>query len=146
MTNFEKYKNEIEALNYDFGVTENQDIDFCKTMDCAECIFDMSKEPSCVPAKVRWMYKEAQEIFPITKKEKTFLDILWGSTYIARDYSGQLFLYSIKPTQLSDCWVIEDMDIEGNMLSINPGFFPFITWDSDKCWSVEELRQLPIKE
>lgn len=146
MTNYEKFKNEIEALDYDFGVTKTQEICFCQTMKCNDCIFNVSKECSCAPTKVRWLYEEAQEIFPITIQEKHFLEILLGSSYIARDYSGQLFLYRHKPVQSSDCWMIEYESASGAMFEICPDFFKFITWESDKCWSVVELLEMPVKE
>ena len=148
MTNYEKFKNEIAALGYDFGVTKTQDICFCPTLICAECVLYADNERSCVPTKIQWLYEEAKEIFPITTKEKDFLDILWGSSYIARDYNGRLYLYSQKPVQLSDGWLIDNgyEDMDGNIFEICPDFFEFITWESDKCWSVEELRQMPVEE
>lgn len=93
-----------------------------------------------------WLYKETEEIFPITIQEKHFLEILRGDSYIARDYSGQLFLYKQKPVQLSGCWIIEDEFTDYNMFEICPDFFEFITWESDKCWSVAELLRMPVKE
>lgn len=148
MTNYEKFKNEIEALGYDFGVTETQEIGLCQTVDCDDCIFCQNDTDFCVPAKIKWLYKEAKEVFPITTTEKNFLDILWGSSYIARDYNGRLYLYSQKPVQLSDGWLIDNSyeDMDGNIFEICPDFFEFITWESDKCWSVEELRQMPVEE
>lgn len=148
MTNFEKFKNEIEALGYDFAVTETQEIRFCQTTNCPDCMLSRDDERSCILTKIKWLYKEAKEIFPITTAEKNFLDILWGSSYIARDYNGRLYLYSQKPVQLSDGWLIDNgyEDMDGNIFEICPDFFEFITWESDKCWSVEELRQMPVEE
>lgn len=146
MTNYEKFEREIEDLGYDFGVTKTQEICFCQTMKCNDCIFNMSKECSCSPTKVRWLYEEVQEIFPITIQEKHFLEVLKGSSYIARDYNGQLFLYRKRPVQLSDCWVLENEFTDSDMFEICPDFFEFITWESDKCWSVAELLRMPVKE
>ena len=146
MTNFEKFEKEIEALDYDFGVTKTQEICCCMTMDCNDCIFNRSENLSCVPTKTRWLYKKVQEIFPITIKEKHFLEILRESSYIARDYNGQLFIYSIKPTQISDCWIAGDEEDIGYEFEIRADFFEYITWESDKCWSVAELLGMPVKE
>ena len=149
MTNYEKFKNEIEAVDYDFAATKDQKIGCCcQTVNCNDCIFCQNETDYCVPAKIEWLYKEAKEIFPITTTEKNFLDILWGSSYIARDYNGRLYLYSQKPVQLSDGWLIDNgcEGMDGNIFEICPDFFEFITWESDKCWSVEELRQMPVEE
>ena len=146
MTNYEKFKNEIEALGYNFGVTKAQEICFCQTMECNDCIFSMSEECSCVPTKVCWLYEEYKESITLMKEEKDFLKILWGSSYIARDYNGQLFLYRKRPVQLSGCWVLENEFTDSDMFEICPDFFEFITWESDKCWSVAELLRMPVKE
>ena len=142
MTNYEKFKKEIEALGYDFGVTKTQEIFFCLTMKCADCIF----KDSCASSKVQWLYEEAQEVFSITTQEKDFVSVLWEDNYIARDYSGQLFIYSQKPVQLSNCWVLENDGIDNNVFDICPDFFEFIIWESKKCWSVAELLRMPVKE
>ena len=146
MTNYEKFKNEIEALGYDFGVTKTQEICFCQTMKCNDCIFNISKECSCAPTKVRWLYEEAKEVFPITIQEKHFLEILQGSSYIARDCDDRLFIYSQKPVQLSNCWFLDYAHEDDNVFEICPDFFEFITWRSNKCWSVAELLRMPVKE
>ena len=148
MTNYEKFKSEIAAMNFDFAVTDTQEICFCQTMNCADCILYKDDERSCVPTKIEWLYEEVKEFFPITTKEKNFLDILWGSSYIARDSNGSLFLYSQKPVQLNGGWLIDNgcEGMNGNIFAICPDFFKFITWESDKCWSVEELRQMPVEE
>ena len=146
MTNYEKFEKEIDALEYNFGVTKTQEICFCQTMECADCIFSMNEEHTCVPTKVRWLYEEAEEIFPITIKEKHFLEILWGSSYIARDCDDRLFIYSQKPVQLSNCWFLDYANKDDNEFEICPDFFEFITWRSHKCWSVAELLRMPVKE
>ena len=144
MTNYEKFKREIEALGYDFGVTKTQEIFFCPTMECANCIF----KDSCVSSKVRWLYEEAKEIFPITIKEKHFLEFFKESYYVARDGNGHLFIYNRKPVQLSGYWSLNEYGegVDDTMFSIKPDFFSFITWESDKCWSVAELLRMPVKE
>lgn len=146
MTNYEKFEKEIDALGYDFGVTKTQEICFCQTMECVDCIFNINEERTCVPTKVCWLYKEAEENFSITIKEKYFLEFLKESSYIARDYNDQLFLYRKRPVQLSDCWVLENEFTDSDMFEICPDFFEFITWESDKCWSVTELLKMPVKE
>ena len=145
MTNYEKFKNEIDALSYDFAVTKTQKICFCPTMKCANCIFHINEERSCVPIKVRWLYEEAKEDFFITTQEKDFISILCKDNYIARDYTGQLFIYSRKPLQLSKYWILENGGVI-DRFKICSDFFEFITWESNKCWSVAELLRMPVKE
>lgn len=146
MTNYEKFKNEIEALEYDFAVAKTQDIVRCQSIKCADCIFYTDAEGFCEQNKVQWLYEGAQEVFSITTQEKDFVSVLWEDNYIARDYSGQLFIYSQKPVQLSNCWVLENDGIDDNVFDICPDFFEFITWESNKCWSVAELLRMPVKK
>ena len=145
MTNYEKFKNEIEALGYNFGVTKVQEICSCQTMECVDCIFNINEEHICVPTKVRWLYEEAQEDFSITAQEKDFISILCEDNYIAREYTGRLFIYSRKPLQSSKYWILENEGVI-DRFEICSDFFEFITWESNKCWSIAELLRMPVKE
>ena len=145
MTNYEKFKNEIEALGYNFGVTKVQEICSCQTMECVDCIFNINEERICVPTKVRWLYEEAQEDFSITAQEKDFISILCEDNYIAREYTGRLFIYSRKPLQSSKYWILENEGVI-DRFEICSDFFEFITWESNKCWSIAELLRMPVKE
>lgn len=49
MTNYEKFEKEIDALGYDFGVTKTQEICFCQTMECVDCIFNINKKSHLCP-------------------------------------------------------------------------------------------------
>ena len=145
MTNYEKFEKEIDALGYDFGVTKTQEICFCQTMECVDCIFNINEERICVPTKVRWLYEEAQEDFSITAQEKDFISILCEDNYIAREYTGRLFIYSRKPLQSSKYWILENEGVI-DRFEICSDFFEFITWESNKCWSVAELLKMPVKK
>ena len=58
MLNGEKFKKEIERVNYDFAVTKNKEFTSCS--ECSNCIFDKSS-PTCTCAKIKWLLEEYKE-------------------------------------------------------------------------------------
>ena len=61
--------------------------------------------------------------------------------YVARDESGVLCIYALPPVRREWNW-----DTYSSTLILNPNLFPFITWESGKAWSIEELKELKVKE
>lgn len=137
MTNFEKYKDEILILaknNRGFAFRMNK-ITACKLTGCENCIFT----GSCIANRIKWLYEEYQEPTPkLTKAEKGFCEIIKDG-YIARDKNGDLYLYNNPPyvteTDWREC---------GHCTRLCTKFFPFITWESGKAWSIEDLLKLEV--
>ena len=130
MTNFEKYKDEILILvrnNRGFAFRMNK-ITACKLTGCENCIFT----GSCIANRIKWLYEEYQEPAPkLTKAEKGFCEVIKDG-YIARDKNGDLYI--------ENNWGIN----RGYYMKLCSKFFPFITWESGKAWSIEDLLKLEV--
>lgn len=143
MTNFEKYKDEIIKIFYEKGTPIAREkntgrIVCCDDISCVQCQFTLG---NCVVNMFEWMLKEYQEPVPkLTKAEKGFCEIL-DDGYIARDKNGDLYLYNNPPyvteTDWREC---------GHCTKLCSNFFPFITWESNKAWSIEDLLKLEVED
>ncbi len=86
---------------------------------------------------IDWLESEYKEPIKLSDDEKTILRNI-GKKYkwIARDYDGNLCIYSIKPYKGTEIWEYN----EG--YSAFRGFnhlFQFIKWSDDEPYSIEEL-------
>ena len=92
------------------------------------------------------MYDEALEEPPrLTAKERGFCEII-RSGYIARDKNGSIWLFDITPAKEDDDNITWWNSANGRCEQLNGEAFTFITWESDKAWSVGELLQLEVEE
>lgn len=137
MTNFEKYKDEILPLaknNQGFAFRMNK-ITACKLSGCENCIFT----GSCIANRIKWLYEEYQEPAPkLTAEEYAFCKIATNG-YIARNERGSLYIYSEKPVQNISGWRAL------NWKELNRDYFQFITWESGKAWSINDLLKLEVE-
>lgn len=140
MTNFEKYKDEILLLaknNRGFAFHMNKITD-CKLSGCKNCIFT----GACIANRIKWLYEEYQEPVPkLTKAEKGFCEVIKDG-YIARDKNGELYLYNNPPYVTETDWRAN----YGHCTRLCSNFFPFITWESNRYWSIEDLFKLEVEE
>ena len=140
MTNFEKYKDEILHLaknNRGFAFHMNKITD-CKLSGCKNCIFT----GACIANRIKWLYEEYQEPAPkLTKAEKGFCEVIKDG-YIARDKNGDLYLYNNPPHVTETDWRAD----YGHCTRLCTKFFPFITWESNRNWSIEDLLKLEVEE
>lgn len=140
MTNFEKYKDEILLLaknNRGFAFHMNKITD-CKLSGCKNCIFT----GTCIANRIKWLYEEYQEPAPkLTKAEKGFCEVVKDG-YIARDKNGDLYLYNNPPYVTETDWRAN----YGHCTRLCSKFFPFITWESNRNWSIEDLLKLEVEE
>lgn len=140
MTNFEKYKDKILPLaknNRGFAFHMNKITD-CKLSGCKNCIFT----GACIANRIKWLYEEYQEPVPkLTKAEKGFCEIIKDG-YIARDKNGDLYLYNNPPYVTETDWRAD----YGHCTRLCSKFFPFITWESNRNWSIEDLLKLEVEE
>ena len=142
MTNFEKYKDEI------LGISRTQTIaiskrrnapEKCSNSVCSECL--LHEGTYCNQKAIfQWLYSEYQEpASKLTKAERGFCEILQKG-YIARDENGNLFVYDALPRRSERIW-------SGfNWRQLDCSFYPFITWESGKAWSIEDLLKLEVEE
>lgn len=145
MTNFEKYREEILKITQNgdhFGVPKKAQVPIvCTSMSCVDCLFG----GYCQPKKIMWLYEEAVEPAPkLTVKERGFCEIVEHG-HIARDKDGSLYFYLMRPfkdDEDDDEW----NNAYGEYYNLNSKAFTFITWKSNKEWSIEELLQLEVEE
>lgn len=144
MTNFEKFKNEITEIIYNkksLIAREKNTGRFacCGDISCAHCQF---LHGNCVTNMFEWMLEEYQEPAPkLTKREKGFCEIIKNG-YIARDKNGELYLYNNPPYVTETDWRAN----YGHCTRLCSKFFPFITWESNRYWSIEDLLKLEVEE
>lgn len=143
MTNFEKYKGEIAKIvrNSKFiSLNKNTRVlGECGSISCYNCRF----LGNCAIEALEWLYEEYQEPAPkLTKDEAIFCNIVDG--FIARDKDGSLALYSSEPYLENEYWF--DSDTEASGTTIKSDLFPFITYKSEKYWSIEDLLKLEVEE
>jgi len=141
MKNFEFYEKEIKELNCRFGKKGSKLVD-CNTTSCSICDFHWHRY--CDTKKFKWLYEEYKEEPKLTKKEKAFSRIALGTHYIARDKNNELYIFDDRPSKGVNGW--ENDNLEINILKINEDFFPFIKWEDEEPWSIEELRKLEVEE
>ena len=145
MTNFEKWKDEIlkiEGLGY-LAVVDGKPLN-CRKIDCSVC--DFKEQSDCERYILNWLYSEYKEPAPkLTKRDYHFLMVIKGG-WIARDKYGELFWYEVKPRKsLYGGWNIPT-DNNYNLASIIEDSFPFIKWEDEEPWKVEDLLKLEVEE
>lgn len=145
MKNWEKYEKEIKEVGLDaFAMLKKSgEIAECAAIGCSECRFCIPGE-KCGVVVARWLYEDYEEPNPkLTIAEMIIVQAFYENNYyIARDKDGLLWIYDFKPVQYNSEWDSED----DSTLRLDGKLFPFITWESGKAWSIEELRELEVKE
>lgn len=113
---------------------------YCGGISCACCQFFHG---NCVPNMFEWLFEEYQEPAPkLTKAEKGFCEVIKDG-YIARDKNGDLYLYNNPPYVAESEWRSVGY---GRYARLCSKFFSFITWESNKAWSIEDLLKLEVED
>ena len=83
----------------------------------------------------------------LSRNEKHFLLSLQEGSVLARDKSDNLYVYTTNPIRDATVWVCPN---NSRYLHVLSDFFKvkleFITWESQKFWSKEELLELEVEE
>lgn len=103
MLNAERFKEEINKHNNEFGLADN--IVDCGTLGCRNCRFSRLNNSDgviimCSTRKVKWLLSEYKEPVKLTRFEYDILKYLSDNTkymYIVRDGNGNIFLYDEEP-------------------------------------------------
>lgn len=146
MNNFDFYKNRIlagiEKSNYlNLAIDkETKELKTCDQLTCKNCL--LRDESNCYVTNpfFEWLceeHKEPEEF--LTLEEHNFLS-LFQEGYIIRDGLGNLFYSEDYPTinNRYEAWEAY------NVVKLKKEYFPFITWESQKSWSIEKLKKLPV--
>lgn len=147
MTNYEKYREKILDVVVSrrcFAVVDGELV-LCGDVMCEQC--DLYQEgKSCVGILRDWLNAEYVEPLKLTKAERAFCESLVPGCYIARDSSGDLYIYIGKPVKGRMVWGTPDEMCEhwSHLGAIFNVSFPFVKWEDEKPWKVEDLLKLEV--
>lgn len=105
MTNFEKYRKDIEETEYRFGYNiKTNKVTKCGLMNCCDCEFSSLNNCDCRHKQVKWLY---EEYIVLTDAEINLINTLskmTGVTYnfIVRDKFNVIKLYHNIPISKVD--------------------------------------------
>lgn len=139
-TNMEHYRGEIEEFvenNRSFGVKNGVSVD-CHIVGCSACELLCNH---CDIGTIKWLMSEYKPEPVLTAREKGFVECIAGG-WLARDEGNVLVWFNCKPHKETDYWYLA----AGDCVNINKDYFPFITWEDEEPWAVEELRKLKVQE
>lgn len=143
MLNAERFKEEINKHNNEFGLADN--IVDCGTLGCRNCRFSRLNNSDgviimCSTRKVKWLLSEYEEHTKLTKLEFELLKF-WhkqGYKYIARDRDNTLFIYKDKPSKLAEYWAnIYHYSLDDNFRNL----FEFVEWEDKEPTSIKEVLE-----
>lgn len=126
MTNFEKYKEEIEKLKnkYSFTLDLDRNVVNCNDIPCCNCKFQ--DIVTCKNNRINWLFDEYKE--KLDDKEKTLVENVGIAKgvhyrYIARDKDGTLTLFKKVPRKTGGgCWSTDLAE----WFEIHNSLFPWI--------------------
>lgn len=141
MLNAERFKEEINKHNNEFGLADN--IVDCGTLGCRNCRFSRLNNSDgviimCSTRKVKWLLSEYKEPVKLSKVEYEILKYLSDNTkymYIVRDGNGNIFLYDVEPEKSKSApwWTGRGMCHMGMFNKL----FQFIQWGDSEPTSIE---------
>lgn len=143
MLNAERFKEEINKHNNDFGLTDS--IADCKTLKCRNCRFSHLNNSDdeiilCSTRKVKWLLSEYKEPIKLSKLEYDILEYLSDNTkymYIVRDGNGDICLYDAEPKKSGngDWWV--GRGVHGMVMFDK--LFQFIKWEDSTPTLIKDV-------
>ena len=137
LINFQVFNKELRELGFNFGIINGRPVP-CNFTNCAKCeLCNNSPESICEDLQWEWMLSEFDGF--LSKQDRAFCECFTDSSnfFIARDQDGGLNLHSSEPERWENCWKGCATPHE-----LNPEMFKFITWESGKAWTLEEIRNL----
>ena len=148
MKNKEKYAKEIIEIACDGnGIAvdkHSETVDSCLCISCSNCLFNDNKD--CDKGRREWAESEYTEKQVISKRDRTFLEcIIEEYKFVARDESGNLFVYKTQPRKMETRWVLN----RDGYLYLNRHFnvdFPMVKWEDNEPWLIEDLKKLEVVE
>lgn len=145
MLNAERFKEEINKHNNEFGLADN--IVDCGTLGCRNCRFSRLNNSDgviimCSTRKVKWLLSEHKEPVKLTRLEYDILKYLSDNTvhmYIVRDGNGNICLYDAEPKKSGngDWWV--GRGVHGMVMFDK--LFQFIKWEDSTPTPIKEVLE-----
>ena len=142
MLNAERFKEEINKHNNEFGLTDS--IADCKTLECRNCRFSRLNNSNdeiilCSTRKVKWLLSEYKEPVKLSRFEYEILGHLFKNKqykFIVRERNGYLYAYINKPRKYDKAW--QALTCMRSM-SLFDDLFQFIQWEDEEPTSIEEV-------
>lgn len=145
MLNAERFKEEINKHNNEFGLTDS--IVDCGTLGCRNCRFSRLNNSDdviimCSTRKVKWLLSEYKEPIKVSKLEYDILKYLSDNTvhmYIVRDGNGNICLYDAEPkkSENGDWWV--GCGVHGMVMFDK--LFQFIKWEDSTPTLIKDVLE-----
>lgn len=141
MLNAERFKEEINKHNNEFGLADN--IVDCGTLGCRNCRFSRLNNSDgviimCSTRKVKWLLSEYKEPIKLTRTEYSLLRHVYklNYKYIARDKDGDISLYLDEPDKdmLTEIWHGKEYEF-----TLFNNLFPFIKWEDKEPILIKEV-------
>lgn len=145
MLNAERFKEEINKHNNEFGLADN--IVDCGTLGCRNCRFSRLNNSDgviimCSTRKVKWLLSEYKEPIKLTRLEYDILKYLSDNTkhmYIVRDGNGNIFLYDEEPqkSESAPWWTGRGMC----HTSMFNKLFQFVQWEDSTPTLIKDVLE-----
>lgn len=145
MLNAERFKEEINKYNNEFGLADN--IVDCGTLGCRNCRFSRSNNSDgviimCSTRKVKWLLSEYKEPIKLTRLEYDILKYLSDNTkhmYIVRNKDGKLCIFDFEPVKnkVNDWWSGRYMY---GMVMFNK-LFQFVQWEDSTPTLIKDVLE-----
>lgn len=146
MLNAERFKEEINKHNNEFGLADNNIVD-CGTLGCRNCRFSRLNNSygviiMCSTRKVKWLLSEYKEPIKLTRLEYDILKYLSDNTkymYIVRDGNGNIFLYDEEPqkSESAPWWTGRGMC----HTSMFNKLFQFVQWEDSTPTLIKDVLE-----
>ena len=145
MLNAERFKEEINKHNNEFGLADN--IVDCGTLGCRNCRFSRLNNSDgviimCSTRKVKWLLSEYKEPIKLTRLEYDILKYLSDNTkhmYIVRNNDGKLCIFDFEPVKnkVNDWWSGRYMY---GMVMFNK-LFQFVQWEDSTPTLIKDVLE-----
>lgn len=146
MLNAERFKEEINKHNNEFGLADN--IVDCGTLGCRNCRFSRLNNSDdviimCSTRKVKWLLSEYKEPIKVSKLEYDILKFAFknGYCYITRTESGHVEVHKEKPLMRSNEIFGHHWGNRGKSIYLFDNIFCFVKWVGS-----EKSKPMLIKE
>lgn len=148
MLNAERFKEEINKYNNEFGLTDN--IVDCRTLGCRNCRFSRFNNSDgeiilCSTRKVKWLLSEYKEPIKLSKVEYEILRYLYKRDYryITREESERVIAFKGRPHKITcGTWnTISGEKIGFLNLYDFSNLFQFTDWKDLEPTSIEEVLE-----
>ena len=151
-TNMEHYRGEIERIIYsescEFApaIVAGKPVPCAEGRVCKECQFRAeTTQEECSISFIKWLMSEYKPEPVLTAREKHFVEFA-ETGWLARDRGGSLYQHRGKPYKKDEReWSSTEGFLNISYFDVD-ALFPFITWEDEEPWSVEELRELKVEE